>query len=118
MLSLGHTKDVKLKEVDDDTIFVIKSLKNREKAKLLKLCQTFSDDKENVEETAEESMDSIIEVLKLGIKGLKNIEIGGVKKDYLDATDDIIDSLPSELYEPLLNEITDFNKPSEQEIKN
>jgi hypothetical protein len=108
-INLEETKDFSVKGDDGEnkTVFVIKVLKNSDKYDLFMGCKPESISKKE-----------LIGQLKLGLKEILNVNVGGEVKNITEIDDTIFDMFDLNIVLEVIDAITNFNLPSETERKN
>lgn len=94
---------------DVKTVFVLGSFTNREK---LRVFGGSMNDKGQFD--ASKFQDKIFDVLKIGVKKIRNL----AGKDYDGMAEDLLEVIPFVVLMELFQKIMEINFPSEQEVKN
>ena len=113
MLGIDAKETVEFKSVKDTsgtpTVFTLGSFTNRDK---LKVFGGSMDSKGQFD--ANKFQDKIFDVLKVGVKGIKNL----AGKDYPEMSEELLEVIPFDILMELFQKIMDLNFPSGSETKN
>ncbi len=117
-LDKNETKEyVSPSDKENPTIFLIGNITNREKLRMTKVMHRYMKEDNSIDVNKIEE-DEIYNIVKLGLRGIKNFKVGGEVKESIEVNDEVIDSLPIEVMVELVAKILEYNFPTEQERKN